>query len=717
MTRVPFQEAVTLVKGQLDIVEIISRHLPLKRAGRNYLGLCPFHPDKHPSMNVSREKGLFKCFSCGEGGDALSFLMKIERKTFGEVIRELAEAQGVDIEQDGVAAQEADRRRDLSQRLLTLNQEAQAYFEAQFAEPSGAMARCYCDERGFPKEILQRFGLGFAPPGWENLTRRLLESQSFVRANPDLLVDAGLASPRQADGERPAHAAGGATGGGYYDRFRNRLTIPIHDDAGRIVAFGARALAPEDKPKYLNSPETALYQKSRLLYGLFAARETIRQQRDVILMEGYFDVIRAHQCGLTQAVGVCGTALTEQHVKLLMRWGVERLYLAFDADEAGQKAALAAIATLEGIPAASELTIRVAQIPEGKDPDDFLRARGDQARDAFGDILQAAPAALDFQCLRALHGLNLMEPEGRIKAAARLTPTLAAVSQPVKRQEYVARYAHRIGVRPEDLTLEIRRWLRLHGRETGESASYEGRSARGAFRDKFVDEKGGEKAGKKQFVSTGAISERQRRFHNRTGLTPGAPSLSDGRPLPRHQAAERTLLSLLFLSPESYKMIRPIVETCVFEDNTLQSLAGVLQGASLSGDDVHGESVERVIQAVNEALNGRFQDEPAVLSELENAFTDVVFYADALSEQLGLAALSPSEAAHVARQEAQKCQTALDERQRLQALRALADQTREREQQARQIPDAPQTPLLEALYEFRDQVTRVKSSGYSHQEI
>jgi DNA primase len=448
MTRLSFQEAAERVKSGLDIIDIVQRHVILKKTGRNYSGKCPFHNDKNPSMQVSREKNVFKCFSCGVGGDALSFLMRIENKTFGEVIRDLAQEQGIEILYEGRNPELVAAQKDARQKILELNQAASQWFQAQLDTDAGQGAASYLIGR-YPQaemlaQVLGRFEVGYAPDGWENLTPVLKERFDFVRFNPELLVESGLAGSRE-------------HGQGHYDRFRNRLIIPIHNEKGQVVAFGGRTLSDEDKPKYLNSPETAVYHKSQVLYGLYQAKDSIRQNKAAVVMEGYFDVITAHLCGITEAVGSCGTAMTDSHLKLLTRFGAETVYLAFDSDEAGLKAALGAINLIEGYLENAELQVRVLTVPGGKDPDEFLRFQGDAGGPAFRELMRNAAPYLDFKLDMAIRGIDTTTPEGRIQAANRLTPILAGIRRPATRSEYLKLYAEKVGLSQEALLLEIKR--------------------------------------------------------------------------------------------------------------------------------------------------------------------------------------------------------------------------------------------------------------------
>jgi DNA primase len=263
-----FQDAANVIKQSLDIIDVVGRHVALRRAGRNYSGLCPFHQEKSPSFSVSPDKQMFKCFGCGEGGDALSFLMKRENKTYGEIIADLAEERGIEIIREG---RQQHKTKEESEILVKLNTLAQKYYQEQLQKAPSVQA--YLAERQISAAWQTHFGLGFAPPGWENLVHYLRQKEEMVLKAPVLLEKSGLANIR-------------SEANGYYDRFRNRLIIPIHDERGRIVAFGGRSLDPGDKPKYLNSPETDIYIKNKLLYGFSQAKEAIRSAKYAILMVG-----------------------------------------------------------------------------------------------------------------------------------------------------------------------------------------------------------------------------------------------------------------------------------------------------------------------------------------------------------------------------------------------------------------------------------------------
>lgn len=454
-TAISFTEAVEQVRRQLDIVEVVSRHVALKRAGKHHVGLCPFHPDKKPSMTVSREKNIYKCFSCGAGGDAFGFLMAIENRTFGQVVTELAEQQGITIARSAnpqVVAQQqqaAEQAKEDRQRLWSLHGRTSRWYQAQLGTPQGAFVKEYLDKRNLSDAIRQQFRIGYAPPGWDSLVKAVTQSGEIPLSD---LVLGGLAS--QKEGSAKA-----------YDRFRNRLIVPIADDQGRVIAFGGRALAlngqPEEDPKYLNSPETPIYHKSRVLFGLDVAKTALRQKATAVIMEGYFDVMAAHQAGVAHAVGVCGTALTEDHARLLTRCGVEHVVLCFDGDLAGVRATLSSLELMDTFNStlANPLRVSVLQIPaEGdaapKDPADYLQAVGPKV---FCDWVETAPVpALRFRVEQALVQASqkmgsLSTVEGRSAAVEAIAPLLATLQQPVQYREWLQHYARRLQVHPMDL--------------------------------------------------------------------------------------------------------------------------------------------------------------------------------------------------------------------------------------------------------------------------
>src|SRR6266511_3384037 len=404
------------IRSRVDIVEIVGQSVNLKRAGENWKGLCPFHSEKTPSFSVNPKRGIFHCFGCGVGGDAFGFLMRQDRLAFPEAVRTLAQRSGVELPTQRTP--EAEGKLEGLRRVMTLA--AQFYADALWAT-DGAKARAYVESRGVDLEVARRFGLGYAPEGWN----ALLTHMAKEGVTDGELVAAGLALPRQ-------NAAG------FYDRFRGRLLFPIRDLQGRVVAFGGRAMGAEE-PKYLNSPETALYVKGQMLYALELARESMRQKNRAVVVEGYLDCLMAHQHGFTETVAALGTAFTTAQLALLRRYADEVVSV-FDADAAGQKATsrleemLSDVMDLRNLgwsvsrtgsfEKADYFPIKVAVLPEGHDPDSLLRAEG---APAFQARLDAARSILDFVLERVLGEEDLGTARGRSTAHARVALLLSKV--------------------------------------------------------------------------------------------------------------------------------------------------------------------------------------------------------------------------------------------------------------------------------------------------
>lgn len=612
MSAISFTEASERVKSGLDIVDVIQRHVILKKSGRNYTGKCPFHNDKSPSMNVSREKGIFKCFSCGVGGDALTFLMRIENKTFGEIIRELAQEQGIEILYEGrgdseFAATQAATQKDARQKILELNTAANQWFQTQLQTPDADFARHYFEKR-YPDEatrqtILTQFQLGYAPNAWEALTPYLKEKFEFVQANPDLLLNAGLSNNRD-------------YGQGHYDRFRNRFIIPIHDDKGNVVAFGGRSFSDEDKPKYLNSPETAIYKKSQVLYGFFQAKESIRQSKAAVVMEGYFDVISAHLGGITEAVGSCGTAMTESHLKLLTRFGAETVYLAFDSDEAGIKAALSAITLIEPyVIHHAYLDLKVLIVPDGKDPDDFVRQHGGNA---FRDLMRTARPYLTFKCDMALRDLSFQTAEGRIQGASRLTPILANIVSRTVQLEYFQKYAEKMHLTAKDLELEVRRYE--------QSRNPTPRPVWGDFQ---------KSSGKKAISKSGSTSLKR----NPPLITDNFTMLRASLTSHRQEAAEKSLLKLMFYNLDSFSAMMHVLDQPTqlrFSDplhqEILMGIWALAENGSLNQTDLLADGPSGTLI---EKMNHLYFDQPDVLHRL----VELIMNAESFGDSIGLGEL------------------------------------------------------------------------------
>lgn len=428
-------DPVEIVRDRADLLEIIGEAVVLKRSGRNYLGLCPFHGEKTPSFNVNPEKKIFRCFGCGEGGDVFAFVMKFHRLGFRESLKLLAERYGVMLtEPDGETADERSAIRHATELA------AQWFQRMLQNETAGKEARSYLVDRGMAPELQARFGLGYAPKEWDAL-HSYLNAQKIPASVQE---DAGLVRARKNES-------------GYYDYFRGRLIFPITADMGAVIAFGARAIFAGDEPKYLNSPDTMLYHKGRHLYGLPLAKTSIKSKDRVLLMEGYMDVMAAHQAGFTEAVGVLGTALTPHQAKSLLRYS-KRVIVAYDADRAGQAATERGIGTLEEVTGGTDLDVRVLRIPTGKDPDEFLRLHGSEA---FETLVLEAKTLIQYQLDRAIEGVGPLDtPEGKEAAAKAVRPVLNRVTSKVLRDELYTNLAKRLGISRNALLLEIEGDLR-----------------------------------------------------------------------------------------------------------------------------------------------------------------------------------------------------------------------------------------------------------------
>ena len=366
------------VQQATDLVRLIGEQVALRPKGREFAGLCPFHEDKNPSMFVSPAKQIYKCFSCGAGGDAFTFVMQYHKMTFPEALRYLAERAGIKLETHGSHGQDSDKPSE-RQLIAKANELALNYFRNQYADPqAGKIARDYASRRGIHPDMIEAFQIGYAPDSWDALAKSV-EQQRWQRQGFEL---AGLVSPRK-------------NGPGYYDRLRHRLIFPIFDAIGRPIAFGGRKLREEDEPKYLNSPETALFNKSATLYGLHLAKKPIIDRHFAVIVEGYTDVIACHQAGATNVVATLGTALTADHVRELRRYA-EKVVLVFDADAAGQKASDRAVELF----LTGDLDVAIAELPEGPggakmDPAELIAQ--EDGPQVWESAISAAQDALAYQ--------------------------------------------------------------------------------------------------------------------------------------------------------------------------------------------------------------------------------------------------------------------------------------------------------------------------------
>jgi len=437
------QEIIEQVKDRTDILDIVSGYVTLSKAGQNFKGLCPFHSEKTPSFMVSPSRQIFHCFGCGEGGNAFTFVMKMEGTNFPETVRELARKAGIAVPEVAPGtrpSQDSGNREKLEQ----LNEAAQAWFAQNLTSAeAGREARLYLKERGMFEDTLEAFGFGYAPESWDGLLKYLLKGGFTIQ---DLLA-AGLIVQKESAGKTPRDASG------YYDRFRSRVMFPIRDLRKKVIAFGGRILG-EGMPKYLNSPETPLFNKSRALYLLEKAREAAGKTDTLIIVEGYFDAIALHQAGITNVVATLGTALTPDHVRTIRRY-VKRVVLLFDPDEAGVRAALRTLDLFMD----SALGVKVISLPDGDDPDTFIRNQGTEV---FARLQELAPSLLDFAVAHSLEKAGSTSIEDRIRSVDEVLRILQKTNNRLEKEEYTKRVAERLGVNQQRL---IERYPELRPRE------------------------------------------------------------------------------------------------------------------------------------------------------------------------------------------------------------------------------------------------------------
>lgn len=402
MARIP-EQIVEQVRQRTDVAEIVGRYVGLKKSGNGYVGLCPFHTEKTPSFHVHADKQVYYCFGCHEGGDVFGFLMRHDQLSFPEAIRSLARQAGVDIPESG----------DDGSRLAPLyrvNEHALEFFRASLHGAVGREARAYLEKRGVPSDLVELLQIGFAPPGWEALIGHLAKIKQPLRA----ALEAGLVGERR-------------NGEGHYDRFRGRIVFPIVEPGGRVAGFGARSLG-SDEPKYLNSPDSPIYHKGQVLFGLSLATDAIRQTGRAVLVEGYFDLIALQRAGIAEGVAPCGTALTIEHARRLRRYTRE-VVLLFDGDEPGRRAAERALPLLAG----EGLRVLCAFLPPDADPDSLVTEGGEAALRACVD---SARPLLDYMIERRLLASSRHAWEAADRARD-LAPLLAAVPDAVEHASYV----------------------------------------------------------------------------------------------------------------------------------------------------------------------------------------------------------------------------------------------------------------------------------------
>jgi DNA primase len=417
------------VKQQADIVRVVGEYVRLKKSGQNFTGLCPFHSEKTPSFAVHPVKQIYHCFGCGAGGDVFKFVMEMDKLTFPDAVRAVAEKCGIAVPRAKERTPEERRENQQRTSLVELHRDAAAFFTQQLnATPEGRAAKAYLLDRGLDSDAMARFGIGFAPSGGEALLRAMKAKY------PDKVLEVSGLFSRDPNGR-------------FFDRFRRRVIFPIANDSGKIVAFGGRALG-DDLPKYLNSPETPIYSKSNVLYHLDRAKEALRQRDFAVLVEGYMDAIAVARAGISNVVASCGTSLTEPQVKLLSRF-TRRIIVNYDPDTAGQAATERSLILL--LEQGAE--VRVLALPGGKDPDSFIKAEGAAA---YTKLLNEAPPYVDYLISRA-RKMDMATSEGKLRAVNFLLSYVQRIPDRLLRSEWATRIAQQLRIEEPVLRESMRK--------------------------------------------------------------------------------------------------------------------------------------------------------------------------------------------------------------------------------------------------------------------
>lgn len=514
------EELIDEVRSRNDIVEVISSYITLKKSGMNYFGLCPFHGEKTPSFSVSPERQMYHCFGCGASGNVFSFVMQYERLTFPEAVQRLAERAGIELpkqELSGKAKAEA----DLKHRLLEINKLAANYFYHQLKSPKGKQGLDYFTKRALTDETIRHFGLGYSNKTSDDLYR-YIKSKGY---NDAVLKETGLFT---------------YTERGVFDKFWNRVMFPIMDVNSRVIGFGGRVMG-DGEPKYLNSPETKIFDKSRNLYGLNFARSS--RKNYMLLCEGYMDVIAMHQAGFTNAVASLGTSLTEQHAAILRRY-TDTVVLTYDSDGAGVKAALRAIPMLRNV----GISARVLNMRPHKDPDEFIKAEG---KEAFEKRIEEARNSFLFEIDVLKRDLDMEDPEQKTKFYQETARKLLIFDEPLERQSYIDAVSREFFIPKEDLTRLVNRLGLTYG--TGEASQKRNYSSRSADPVK---------------MSAPASGSASPDLSRKIPIRPGKKRRDDGL-----RQSERLLLGMLIDHPELFDKLDGILGPEDFSDPTYRKAA------------------------------------------------------------------------------------------------------------------------------------------------
>ncbi|MEH2058865.1 MAG: DNA primase [Nostoc sp.] len=437
-------DTIEEVKLRADIVDVVSEYVVLRKRGKDFVGLCPFHDEKSPSFTVSQTKQMYYCFGCLAGGNAIKFVMELGKRSFADVVLDLARRYQVPVQTlEPEQRQELQRQLSLREQLYEVLATSSQFYQHALRQSQGQQAIKYLQSnRQLKEETIQQFGLGYAPAGWETLHRYLVEDKHYP---VQILEKAGLIKPRK-------------EGGGYYDVFRDRLMIPIRDVQGRVIAFGGRTLTDE-QPKYLNSPETELFSKGKTLFALDQAKGGISQLDQAVVVEGYFDAIALHAVGINNAVASLGTALSLEQVRLILRYTESKqLVLNFDADKAGTNATERAIGEIAELAYKGEVQLKILNLPDGKDADEYLHSH---TPEDYGELLKNAPLWLDWQIQQITNNRDLRQTNDFQQVTQQMVKLLKRITNLELYQYYITYCAKIISlgearlVRPREETLEI----------------------------------------------------------------------------------------------------------------------------------------------------------------------------------------------------------------------------------------------------------------------
>ena len=436
------KQLVEEIISRIDIVDLISENVVLKKSGSGFTGLCPFHQEKTPSFHVNGQKQIFRCFGCGEGGNIFQYYMRFHNLNFKNALTELANRCGVEIAHSEYNREDSDKKEEIKKNIYDIYDISAKFYKWNLEHQRfGEIAREYLSKRKTSQAMIESFGLGFAQESWDSLFL-FLQKKGF---SSDEIKDSGLVVEKES--------------GGFYDRFRNRIIFPIQNEKGQIIAFGGRTLDPNAPAKYINSPETSIYIKGQHLYALNFAKDKIREKSQVILVEGYLDVIACHEFGFENTVASLGTALTPDQAKKLLRYNSEKkVIVAYDADNAGQKAAEKGTSVLEEVAKGTGISIYILKVPSGKDPDDFLHTEG---QESFQKLVDNVKPIIEFQIEKAL-SFDFSDPEGKVKAIDKCVEVLIKIENDIYKSDMIKKIANwqyggkRLNVREEDIRKRLK---------------------------------------------------------------------------------------------------------------------------------------------------------------------------------------------------------------------------------------------------------------------